>query len=268
MKVKDLLSLNKGSQRDRQLLLAHLLSKRPADVYLLMEEEVPQEIVQKYMSMLEALEELPLQYLIGEWDFMGRTFKVEEGILIPRPETELLVEKVLSLLEKDKDLLGFEIGVGTGCISISLLLERPRLRMYASDVQQKAIELARKNAQRYGVQDRLFLVLGDMFEPVKDMVFDFVVSNPPYIPKRMWEKLDPKVRKEGYLSLIGGEKGTEFYERFSKEVGKHLKEGGFFALEIGHDQGKVVRKLFEKEGFRVEVYKDLSGQDRLVVGWK
>ena len=207
-------------------------------------------------------------HLIGEWDFFGRTFKVKEGVLVPRPETELLVEKVLELLPAERKLEGFEIGGGTGVISITLLLERPFLRMAVNDVNPEAVELMRENAELHGVESRIEVLEGSMFEPVRERVFNFVVSNPPYIPEGAWEKLPAEVKREGKISLIGGKRGTEFYEAFSKEAKIHLKKEGFVALEIGHDQGKAVRRLLEEAGFeRVMIYKDYSGQDRVAVGW-
>ena len=231
-----------------------------------MDQEVPEAFVEEYWKGLSKLEEgYPLQYLLGEWDFYGRTFKVKEGILIPRPETELLVEKTLELLDKHKEYVGLEIGVGSGCIAITLLLERENLFMYGTDINPDALEISWSNAQIHGVSRRLKLAQGKDFEPVRGMKFDFIVSNPPYIPESFWEELPDALKLEGKASLIGGEKGWEFYERFSKEAKNHLKVGGFFVLEIGHDQGEVVKDILRE--YEVEVFKDYSGQDRVVVGW-
>jgi len=231
-----------------------------------MEEEVSKTFLEEYQRALAKLEEgYPLQYLLGEWDFYSRTFRVKEGVLIPRPETELLVEKTLENLQKDKEYVGLEIGVGSGCISITLLLERERLFMYGTDVNPIALEVSEENAQRHKVSHRLKLLYGKDFEPVKGMKFDFIVSNPPYIPESYWEKLPEGVKLEGRTSLIGGQKGWEFYERFSRQLKDHLKAGGFFVLEIGHDQAQVVRELLKD--YRVSIFKDYSGQDRVVVGW-
>ncbi|MFN3813959.1 MAG: peptide chain release factor N(5)-glutamine methyltransferase [Aquificaceae bacterium] len=270
MKVKDLLQQpSRASQREKHLLLSHLLKKKVSELYFFLDEDLPEEIVKEYLRLLSMLENgYPLQYLIGEWDFYGRTFKVEEGLLIPRPETEILVEKCLEKIPRERNILGFDIGIGTGCVSITLLLERKNLTMYGDDVNDKAIKLARINAELYGVQGRFIILKGDMFEPVRGMRFNFVVSNPPYIPQREWKRLPRGVRLEGRMSLIGGEKGYEFYERFSKEVGDFLEDNGFFCLEIGHNQGSVVKELFSKEGFEVMVYKDYTNNDRVVLGWK
>lgn len=256
-------------RRDGELILAYLLKKKPSELPLIFEEETPPDIERKFTELIKIRQEgVSVAHIIGEWDFYGRTFKVKGGILVPRPETELLVEKVLELIPENEKMEGFEVGGGTGCISITLLLERPLLRMAVDDINSEAVELMKENARLHGVQDRLEILRGDMFEPVKGRKFDFVVSNPPYIPESMWESLPSEVKREGREALIGGEKGYEFYEKFAKEVGNYLKDKGFVALEIGHDQGEIVFKLLKEAGFReVIIYKDFSGQDRVAVGW-
>ena len=269
MEARQLLQSLRGElRRDGEIILAHLLKRKPGELYLL-SEEVPEEVVKEFKRLMELRERgFPTAYLIGEWDFYGRTFKVKEGVLVPRPETELLVEKTLELIPTDKEMEGFEVGGGTGCISITLLLERGLLRMAVDDVNPTAVELMKENAKIHGVDYRLEVFEGDMFSPIKGRRFDFIVSNPPYIPENFWERLPPEVRREGREALIGGEKGYEFYERFAKEVPRHLKGGGFVALEIGHDQGRVVEELLKGAGFeRVIIYKDYSGQDRVVIAW-
>ncbi len=231
--------------------------------------EVPAEVEERLFKELKLLEEgYPLQYILGEWEFFGLSFFLEEGVLIPRPETEVLVEEVLKRLSESKPLFGLELGVGTGCISVSLLYHKPNLRMVGNDINIKALKLSRKNAIRHGVSDRLFLFAGDLFKALKPYPFDLIVSNPPYIPQGHWERLPKGVKLEGYTSLIGGEKGWEFYERISDAVGDYLKPEGLLALEIGHDQGEVVKRIFEKRGFSVDILKDYSGQDRVVLAWR
>ncbi|MFN7064641.1 MAG: peptide chain release factor N(5)-glutamine methyltransferase [Aquificaceae bacterium] len=251
------------------LLLAHLLKINHKELYLLEELEVSKSVEESYLEGLRKLQEgYPLQYLLGEWDFYGRSFYVEEGVLIPRPETEILVEEILRRLPEGKNLKGLEIGVGTGCISITLLLQREGLKMFANDINLRALRLAKRNAQRYGIAHRFFLFGGDIFEAIKPTSFDLILSNPPYIPKSMWESLPKVVKREGYSSLIGGEKGWEFYKRIKESIGLYLKEEGFFAFEIGHDQATVVKNLFEAMGYKIEIIRDYSGQDRVVIGWR
>ena len=265
MKVKELLKRTPSEyKRDAEIILAHLLGISPSELPLHYDEEFKEE--EKFWTLLkERMEGKPTAYVIGEWDCMGRTFKVEEGVLVPRPETEILIEETLKLIPEDKEVEGLELGSGTGCIAINLLLERPKLKMVAVDIEPKAVELTKENAKLHRVEDRLEVLLGDLFEPVKGRKFDFIVSNPPYIPEHFWEKLPEEVRREGKIALIGGKKGYEFYERIAKEAPKFLKERGFVALEIGHDQGEIVKNLFENLGFEVEIIKDYSGYDRVVI---
>jgi len=265
MKVRKLLlKVPPQLRRDAELLLSHLLSVKPSQLPLV--EEVPPSTAKRFAQLFKKLKKgTPLAYLIGEWECMGRVFKVEKGVLVPRPETELLIEKTLSLIEEGKPLTGLEIGVGSGCIAVNLLLERPLLKVAGVDVQEKALKVSAENARLHGVEERLTLLRGDLFTPVEGMRFDFIVSNPPYVPAKRWEELPPQVKAEGKTSLIGGESGLEFYERISKRAKEFLKEGGFVALEIGHDQGEAVAELFEKEGFTVNIFKDYSGADRIAI---
>ncbi|GAB6065870.1 peptide chain release factor N(5)-glutamine methyltransferase [Aquifex pyrophilus] len=266
MKVRELLKKVSENKRDARIILSHLLGVKPPELILLEDREVPEEVVEKFNELMEWRREgYPVAYLIGEWECMGRTFKVEEGVLIPRPETEILIEKTLERIPKDRNMVGFELGVGTGCISINLLLERPLLRMEGSDINPKAVKLAMENAKMHRVEKRFKVFLGNGFEPVRGKVYDFIVSNPPYIPEKFWDFLPEEVKREGYSSVIAGKKGYEFYEEIANESPKHLKEKGFVALEIGHDQGDIVRKLFEEKGFKVRIFKDYSGYDRVVI---
>lgn len=269
MKPRQLLrQVREELRRDAEIILAHLLKVKVADLHLLEESDLDKGLVSLFWKMLKKREEgIPTAYIIGEWEFFGRTFLVEEGVLVPRPETEILVERVLGLIPQDAELCGLDLGTGTGCIAITLLLERPNLKMWATDVNPVAVRTAVKNSDLHGVSERLKVLKGDLFEPVEGMVFDFIVSNPPYIPDHLWEDLPQEVRSEGKVSVVGGKKGYEFYERIAGRLREFLRPGGFVALEIGHDQGKVVKGLLESVGLRVNIYRDLSGQERVVVGW-
>ncbi|NPA41828.1 MAG: peptide chain release factor N(5)-glutamine methyltransferase [Aquificae bacterium] len=271
MKLRQLLfSLPQEIRRDGEIILSHLLKTKPSNLPLLLESEVSPDLLHKFRTLIEKRRRgYPTAYLIGEWDFYGRTFKVQPGVLVPRPETELLVEKTLELIPDHKPHHGYEIGSGTGVISITLLLERPLLKMSAVDIDPQAVRLTQENAQLHGVSSRLEVLEGNLFQPVEGRRFDFIISNPPYIPLREWENLPPEVKKEKKTALIGGEKGYEFYERIAPLLKNYLKEGGFVALEIGHDQGDIVRKLLTREAGleKVIIYKDYSGQDRVAIGW-
>ncbi|NPB07257.1 MAG: peptide chain release factor N(5)-glutamine methyltransferase [Aquificae bacterium] len=251
-------------RRDAELLLSHLLSVKPWELYFL--NELPREVLARFNELLRRrLEGQPLAYLIGEWDCMGRTFKLEPGVLVPRPETELLIEKVLERI-KDEPLTGLEIGVGSGCIAVNLLLERPGLKVTGVDVSEKALRVAALNAERHGVTGRLKLLKGDLYRPVEGQRFDFIVSNPPYLPEAAWPELPPEVRAEDKTALVAGRKGTEVIERIVRGAPEHLKRGGWLFLEIGHDQGAFVEELLRRAGFtEVNIFKDYAGQDRVAV---
>ena len=261
--------LRNYQDRDSKIILAHLLGVKPSQLYLLEDRELSDSKFKRFMDMIEERGKgTPAAYLIGEWECMGRSFELRRGILVPRPETEILIEVLLGTLPHSKALKGYEIGLGSGCISINLLLERKKLEMWGSDINPLALELSVKNAKRYRVDERLHVLSGRDFEPVKGQKFDFVVSNPPYIPEIMWDNLPKEVKAEGKEALIGGEKGYEFYERVSRELREHLSDEGVVAFEIGHDQGEVVKSLLGEEGFEVNIYRDYNGQDRVIVGWK
>ncbi len=270
MKLRELISsLPQELRRDGEIILAKLLKVEVPKIPLLLESEIPESTRENFKKLIrERSRGIPTAYLIGEWEFYGRIFRVRRGVLVPRPETEILVEKVLEVLPKDKELTGFEVGTGTGCISITLLLERPHLTMYGTDINPEAVQLTLENARIHGVDKRLSVNHGSLFEPFKEVRADFVVSNPPYIPQGLWESLPPEVRIEGMDSLVGGKEGTEFIKKLIEESGKVLKEGGFIALEIGHDQAEKVTEIMRENGFkRIKVFRDYSGSERVVIGW-
>ncbi len=241
----------------------------PIQIHLLKDKEVNKEVETELLNCIEKLKEgIPLQYITGKCYFMDFELIIKEGVLIPRPETELLVEKVMELLGKDFKGKGFDIGGGTGCISIALLRRIENLVMFSNDINPTAVELMKENAKIHKVDERLSCRLGNLFEPFQYERFDFIVSNPPYIPKNKWYYLDEAVKKEGYNSLIGGEKGIEFYKYIAEGAKKILKDKGFIALEIGHDQGNYVKTFFKQKGFNIEICKDYNYQDRIVIAWR
>ncbi len=270
MKLRELISsLPQELRRDGEIILAKLLKVEVPKIQLLLESEVPQKVEKKFRELIKERERgIPTAYLIGEWEFFGRVFKVSKGVLVPRPETEILVEKVLELIPKREKLKGFEVGTGSGCISISLLLERQNLRMLGTDINPEAVQLTHENAVAHGVKNRLKVRCGSLFEPFRGTKVDFVVSNPPYIPEGMWESLSPEVRIEGRHSLIGGREGFEFIEMLVEDSLKVLKRGGLIALEIGHDQSQKVKETMETKGFKkLKVFRDYSGYERVIIAW-
>lgn len=203
----------------------------------------------------------PLQYIIGEWEFMGLPFYVNGCVLIPRPDTETLCEAVEAFIKgrpKQKFSL-IDVCTGTGCVGISLSV-RNGIETVLSDISEACLEIAGKNCVRNGV--RCELIRSDLFENVEGS-YDIITVNPPYIRTKEIDSLEPEVKREPTLALDGGEDGLDFYRRIREEFKKHINAGGLLAMEIGFDQGESVRNLFLYCG-KVSVIKDMCGCDRVV----
>lgn len=203
----------------------------------------------------------PLQYILGETEFMGLTFHVEPGVLIPRADTEILVEKALKVMPPNARVL--DIGTGSGAIAVSLARLGQAARVTAVDVSDKALEIARKNAESNGAD--VEFVKSDCFSALQGRKYDMIVSNPPYISDEEMQTLMPEVRQEPELALFGGGDGLDFYRRISREALEHLNEGGFLLFEIGWLQKDAVSALmrtFIGEPFALRDY----GRNWRVVG--
>ena len=208
-------------------------------------------------------ERVPLQHITGEQEFMGLPFRVTPDVLIPRQDTEVLVEECLRHLAPGNIFL--DLCTGSGCILVSLLHYAKGTFGTGADLSGKALAVAKGNVEANGVEARL--VQGDLFEPVTG-TFDLIVSNPPYIASAEIETLTPEVREhEPRMALDGTADGLFFYKRIVQESPSYLKEGGWLCMEIGYDQGAAVQQLMEARGFvTVSVIKDLAGLDRVVSG--
>lgn len=200
----------------------------------------------------------PLQYILGVWEFMGLPMGVAPGVLIPRPETELLCETVLKELPRGAKVL--DLCCGSGCIGISLS-HYGDMEVTFCDISPEALAIAQENGERNGVVGEF--LQGDFFAPVEGRVFDCIVCNPPYLTGAEMDSLQRELTHEPALALYGGEDGLDFYRRLSREAPAHLKEGGRLYMEIGCTQGQAVQRMFPES----RVLQDLSGLDR-VVCWK
>lgn len=208
----------------------------------------------------------PLQYILGEWDFFGLTFEMNENCLCPRPDTEVLVEQTLLRLPRGARML--ELCTGSGCIPISVCHSREDVSAISTDIFPETLALAERNAVRNGVVDRISFRLSDVFSPEgldADGLFDAIVSNPPYIPSDDIGGLSPEVAHEPHAALDGGRDGLDFYREILGHYKRFLKRDGFIALEIGFDQGEALRRLASENGLTATVIKDLCGNDRCVV---
>lgn len=227
--------------------------------------EMDENDYQVYMELIaKRAQRIPLQHITGQQDFMGLSFKVNESVLIPRQDTELLVEEALKLTKaKDKVL---DLCTGSGCVIISILALGEELSGVGVDISPEALKVAEYNNENL-ISGRAKLLQGDLYEGIEE-TFDIIVSNPPYIRLEVIETLEPEVKDhEPMLALDGHADGLHFYRRICQDAKKHLKEGGWLLTEIGYDQGAQVQSLFKAAGFMdVEIVKDLAKNDRLVKG--
>lgn len=238
-----------------QDLLAHTLGWKRLDLYLNYERPLSEREIAPFREKIaRAAKKEPVEYIIGEIEFCGLLLKVDKRALIPRKETEIFVEKIAKQIEKG---VLFDVCTGSGCIGIALKKKRPDLEVFIGDLSSAALDLARENAEKNGVD--VHLLQGDFLEPFRGKKADIVVCNPPYIRKSDYEKLDPSVRMfEPIEALIGGEKGTEYYERMQREIPGYLKENARLFFEIGYDQEEALLELFP-EG---KIERDFSSHPR------
>lgn len=228
------------------------------------DREITKEQEEKYKEAIERrASRIPLQHITNEQEFMGLPFFVNEHVLIPRQDTEILVEEAMLQIHDGMSIL--DICTGSGCILLSLLKYKNDCTGVGVDISEKALEIAKKNAERLEIQAEF--LQSDLLEKVTGK-FDVVVSNPPYIRSDVIETLMEEVKEhEPYIALDGKEDGLYFYRRITKEVKEVLHTGGSLLFEIGFDQGKEVAELMEAQGFKeVKVIKDYAGLDRVVMG--
>ena len=233
------------------------------EYFLRPEKEVLPQEKQLYRTLIRKRSaHIPLQYLTGSQEFMGLSFFVDENVLIPRQDTEILVEEALRALGSGMRVL--DVCTGSGCILLSLLKLCAGLEGTGTDLSEKALQVAGENARRLGVEASF--VLGDLFEPVSGK-YDCIVSNPPYIASREVDVLMEEVRDhEPRMALDGGEDGLYFYRKIAAQSPKYLKDRGRIFLEIGFDQGEAVAGLLAPAFDEVRIVQDLAGLDRVVCG--
>jgi release factor glutamine methyltransferase len=252
-----------------ELLLAHVLGVDRVRLYTDLDRPLEKGELAAYRALIERrVEGEPVQYLTGRRDFYGRVFCVDSRVLIPRPETELLVEAVLHALEQGGAPRLLDVATGSGCIAVTLAAERPESSLLAIDVDEGCCALARANAEAAGVSARVDVRQGDLFAPVvMEAPFDVVVSNPPYVRTGDLAGLQAEVRREPRLALDGGPEGLSVLRRVVEGAFPHLAPGGLLALEIGEEQGAAVRDLLQARGYeRVHIEPDLERRDRFAFG--
>ena len=250
---------------DAWYLLSFVSGLTKAKYFLAQNDEIDELILYKYKdALLKRAQHIPLQHITGEQDFMGITFWVNEHVLIPRQDTETLVEETLKIVPAGSHIL--DLCTGSGCVILSLVALGQGLSGVGVDVSEEALAVARENGARL-VGRKVDFIKGDLWQPVRGK-FNVIVSNPPYIPTKVIEELTPEVKDhEPRLALDGTEDGLFFYREITANASKYLNDGGWLLVEIGYDQGPDVAQLFKEAGFKdVEVVKDLPGNDRVVKG--
>lgn len=265
MVIKEAIALLE--KREAELILSHILNMSITQLILNRNKDLTDIQERKYIECVKRRRSgEPVQYIIGSCEFMSLEFLVDKNVLIPRSDTETLVENVIDIL-KEKKASVLDIGTGSGCIGISLLKYCPDIDAECIDVSPKALEIAKKNAEKNTVLDRIKFTLSDILKEVPNGRYDVIVSNPPYIRPEVIEGLESQVKDfEPYSALCGGEDGLLFYKRITSVAPGILKEDGVLAFEIGYDQGEAVKNLLEKDFFDVKIIKDLCGNDRVVIG--
>ena len=220
--------------------------------------------------MKDRLNERPIAYIIGNREFMGLDFFVKEGVLIPRPDTETLVEEIINICNNKTGLNILDIGTGSGAITVSLAKYLDKSHVVSVDISDIALEIASKNAVSNKVDERIDFIKSDVFSNVsRENKFDIIVSNPPYIKKSDIDGLDRQVKDfEPYNALEGGEDGLDFYRKITRESREFLNENGILAYEVGHDQASDVSKIMQQNGFKgIYTKSDLQGFERVVIGF-
>lgn len=231
-------------------------------------------------KLQEVIQEKPLQYITHSQEFMGLSFYVDENVLIPQPDTEILVEQALVKIQSitDREIQILDLCTGSGAIAISIAKQLQNTSQYmieeyqiiAADISEKALKIAQKNAMQNQVQ--IQFLQSDMFFNLKEMEFDMIVSNPPYIETKVIDTLSKEVKQEPRIALDGGEDGLVFYKAILENAKQYLKKGGYVLIEIGYDQGKKIIELWKelKEGCQLELItkepiKDLGNNDRVMI---
>ena len=245
-------------------MLAEILAKDNVYIRVHYLDNVDERSVERFKNNIQNfLEGIPIQYINNKAYFMGLEFYVDENVLIPRCDTEILVEEIIKIIKKDSLLKILDLCTGSGAIAISLKKYLNNIEIMASDISDKALMVAKKNASKIGVDVKF--IESDLFNNINGK-FDLIVSNPPYIKKTVIPSLDKQVRNEPILALDGGKDGLDFYRKISYEAKKFLNNNGYLCFEIGYDQRKDVEDILLQNGY-INIYskKDYGGNDRIII---
>lgn len=276
MNLKDLLNyakiyLNKNKIEDAgiisKLLIEYVFNIEKEKIILFYEKELDENSIKSYKNLLEKIVlGVPIQYIINKQEFMKLTFYVDENVLIPQPDTEILVEEIINQYNGKKCKI-LDLCTGSGAIAIALAKYLEYAEIVASDISVKALQIAKLNAEKNLVHRKIKFIESDMFTKINDNNFDIIVSNPPYIKTEVIKQLDTQVKKEPNIALDGGQDGLKFYKTIISNSYKYLANNGKIFLEIGYDQKEDVINLLNKSNYYEDIYskKDLGKNDRIIV---
>lgn len=249
-----------------RLLLAHFMNVEKNYLITHDDEEVSIKIEEKYKQGIEEIsKDVPLQYITNSQEFYGSKFKVNANVLIPRYDTEILIEETLKRAKKQDKIL--DMCTGSGIIAITLAKNVDNANVFACDISSKALEVARENNELHNTNVKFFE--SNLFEKIEEKNFDIIVSNPPYITEKEMQELENQVKKEPQIALYGGVDGLEFYRKITEESKKYLKKEGLLIFEIGYKQKEDVSRILIENNFKnIRCVKDLQGLDRVIIGEK
>ena len=264
--------LKKGIENarfDADLLLAGVLDVARDRLYLDGDRILSEQEEMDYRrAIMRRAEHEPLQYILKRQEFMGLSFYVDERVLIPRADSEVLVEKWLELVKQEErqgsgnSIKVADLCTGSGALAISMAHYYPEVKMVGTDLSSDALEVARQNALRLGVSVQWRQ--GDFVAPLQGELWDFIITNPPYVSPEEYNQCAPEIFREPSMAFLGGQDGLEFYHRLAAEVGPLLNKRGKLLMEIGWNQAEAVCEMFQKKGYETQVFPDLAGRDRVI----
>ena len=253
---------------DAEILLAHVMQKERIHLYAHYDEPLEKDELTAFRELVKKrASRISVAHLLGSKGFMGMDFTVTQDVLIPRPETEVLIEKVIASVTTNQPLTILDVGTGSGAIILGLLKYLPKATGIGADISAKALAIAEKNGTDLQLADRVQWCESDLFEKVPDRKYDWIVSNPPYLTQQDMENLQPEVEYDPPQALFGGEDGLEFYRRIAGEAWKHLTDDGHCAVEIGAGQAADVTSIFVDTGHYIlqQVYDDYGKIERIII---
>lgn len=275
MNIQELLKIGIKKLKDSQIenpiniakrLMCYTIKKDKIYLITHMEEEITQEQEHDYLEYISKIQNhMPIQYIVQNQEFMKMDFFVNENVLIPRQDTEIVVEEAIKIINKNKLEKIFDVCTGSGAIIISIAKYTKASNLVAIDISTKALEIAQKNAISNNVNNRIKFIQSNMFENVKEK-YDLIISNPPYIKTAVIQELDEEVKKEPIIALDGGNDGLNFYKIIAENAKKYLNTNGYLVLEIGYDQKEEVINLLRINKYKdIQCIKDFGNNDRVII---